>query len=178
MEDRRLSAEEVLKIPQELLPLMVLSDDLYGLFALTIRQHQQGCYNHFMWMHWPGFFASQGLFFEEVPAQKYLQGRHRLKFWHCPGWTPQERGTIIDAIAKDLAKPKLKTRYDWLQILGIAVGLRYLNLPGLRICSDYIEYLRLVDKGYDLKPHPSPPEVNCWLEEHEHYQVYGRFYVD
>lgn len=173
-----LTKEEILNLSDDLLPMMVLSDNLYSWLALKIRQHQKGYYNHFMWMHRTGFFASQDFFFKEIPATKYLKGKHRLKFWMNLKWTQADRELIKMAIQKDLEKPKLKTRYDWIQIIGILLGLRKLNIPGIRICSDYIDYLKLVDENYDLKKHPSPPEINRWLKGREGYQVYGRFLID
>ncbi|MFC1895602.1 hypothetical protein ACFL0Q_02920 [Thermodesulfobacteriota bacterium] len=78
-EQKWLTRQDVLDIPQRDLPMLVLSDNLRSVMSARIKEHESGCYNHMMWMRRPGFFASQDRLFREVPAEKYLD-RHRFKF--------------------------------------------------------------------------------------------------
>ena len=176
--ERVLFRDDLYLIPDKVFPLMVLSDNIFSFISLRIKQHQHGFYNHFMWMHRPGYCATQDKWFREVPIGKYLEGRHRLKLWYCPSWTAHQRATIIAAIKSDLAKPWYRTRYDVLQIVGIRVGLRWINMPGIDICSDDIAFIRPEEPEYDLKEHPSPPEINRWLQTKTKYKVYGRYFPD
>ena len=175
---RFLSAADILNIPDEHLPLLVLSDVQRSWLAAAIKDHQQGGYNHLMWMHRRGYVASQDLWFKERPVQDYLQA-HRLKFWWNPHWSKEQRNTILEAINRDLGRPWYQRSYDVAQILGIVVGMRgFVQIPGLRICSDYADYVGLVDPEFKKGKHLSPPDANRWLKKNREYQVYGRFDPD
>jgi len=173
--------EQILRFPEKHLPLIVLSDNVTSFFAWGIRAHQKGNYNHMMWMHRPGCLASQDWIFKEVPAWKYLQGEHRLKFWTNSKW-PQWKRIILKALIKsDLKKPAYKRLYDPVQIIGKLIHCDWLQIPGLDICSDKAKYLKKIDPMCDLK-HPSPTGVNLWLKEWDQrkrgYHVYGRYIPD
>ena len=127
-------------------------------------------------MHKPGYFASQGMFYTEVDAREYVQ-HHRLKFWHNPNWTPEERSTILDQIITWLSKPKMATRYDFIAIAGQLFGLGMIQNPLTRICSDYGSFLQEVDPNYKLV-HPAPDEVNEWLKDRIPYEIYGKYVRD
>lgn len=161
----------------EQMPFLVLSDNLHSLVSAEIKSHEQGCYNHLMWMITPGYFISQDFLFHRVDIEKYLQW-HRLKFWHNPNWSKVERFLIIGTIVKDLRLPWYKRLYDPLQIVGKKIGCDWLQIPGsCKICSDRADYLWLADQEYDLY-HPSPAEVNRWLTASEKYKVFMRYLPD
>lgn len=169
-----LTAADVLNIPAKALPLMVLSDNPKSWVSSIIKWRTGGEYNHFMWMHRPGFVASQNLFFGEQPIQQYLK-EHRLLFYHNPNWKQWEKVIIQSLLKTDLKAPKWQTRYDWMQIIGKALPwAEWINVPGTRICSDYACYLKHIDKSYDLY-HPAPAEVRRWLDASPLYEPYGRF---
>jgi len=172
-----LSRGDVLAIPEELCPMIVLSDNMRSLLSWGIKVHEAGSYNHIMVLLPGGRVATQDLTFREVPVADYLTGRHRLKFWHCPLWTIDQRRTILANVYRDLDQPWYKRVYDPLAIVGQLVRLDWIQTPGLDICSDKARYLALVDAGYNLR-HPDPEDVNRWLEKSGRYQVYGRYIPD
>ena len=171
-----LSREDVMNIPERLLPMVVLSDNLRSFFSMAIKAHETGCYNHLMWLIRPGVIASQNLTFQAQPVRDYFNG-FRMKFWHCPAWTAEQRNTIINTIETDLKKPWYKRIYDFPAILGQAIGIPSIQTPGIDICSDKAKYLEMVDLYYCLK-HPSPEQVNHYLMERREYEVYGRYMPD
>lgn len=177
-----LNREDVMNIPREKLPMIVLSDNLRSFFSFAIKAHEKGCYNHLMWLVHPQVIASQNKLFQAQSPREYLDA-FRLKFWWNPHWTMKERKKIIDAIDADLVKPWYKRMYDPLAIVGQATGIDSIQLPWLDICSDKGSYLSLVDLYYDLV-HPDPEQVNHWLMQQRtddckfKYEVYGRYMPD
>jgi hypothetical protein len=171
-----MTKDEVLSIPEKDLPLAVLSSSAANIFAFGIINIRKSIYNHFMWMHKPGFFASQDLFYSEVPAEKYLKFDNRLKFWYNPNWEIYEKEAIKHEIQRWLNKPKFSTRYDWMAILGQALNLVWIQNPITRICSDYGSILREsgVDPEYNLK-NPAPDQVDNWFSKNIKYNIYGRY---
>jgi hypothetical protein len=176
--ERTLSPDDIRGIPADLLPMMVFSDSMRSFFSWGIKAREKGCYNHFMWYVCPGFFASQDWVFHKVSIEEYLSGNHRLKFVYGPKWTKEERLLLKTKIRLDLEKPWYKNCYDPVQVFGKLIGLDVVQVPGLWICSDRGEYLRLTDKGYDLA-HPSPTGLNLWTKARPGtYSVYGRYAPD
>jgi hypothetical protein len=172
-----LEEETVLKIPEEALPLAVLSYTATSPFAFGIVNIRKSAWNHFMWMHRPGILASQDWYYREIPLQNYLGFDKRLKFWHNPNWTTVDRFDITNRIQYWLNQPKWKTRYDVLALMGQALNQVWIQNPLVRICSDYGSILResRVDINYNLK-HPAPDQVDAWFTEHsDKYAVYGRY---
>lgn len=172
-----LTREDVLKIPEKLMPMIVFSDNLRSFFSAAIKEHTEGSYNHVMWLIRPGVIASQNYLFQAQPVTDYFDS-FRLKFWHCPSWTKKQRAKIINAIDDELAQPWYKRLYDYLAILGQGIGIPSIQTPGIDICSDKAKYLKLVDLYYNLK-HPAPEDVNRYLTQRQsNYQVYGRYLPD
>jgi len=172
-----LSKFDILNIPDELCPMPVLSDNLRSFISTGIKVHESGCYNHFMWYVGHGYVASQGFLFKFEPVKDYFK-KNRLKFWHCPLWTIEQRKQILYAIKRDVAKPWYKRLYDPVAILGQLIHFDRLQIPGIDICSDKGAYLKLVDPRYDLT-HPDPENINAWLTAQKgRYQVYGRYVPD
>lgn len=168
--------EDVLLIPQEDLPLMVLSDNPQSFLSFGIKAHQNGYYNHFMWMTEVMKFASQNATYKQIPCQKYFKGR--LKMWHNPNWTDEEKRILTQACQKELDANWYSRTYDWVQIIGIAVGFRYLQLPWKKICSDRVDILHEINAAWELSKHLSPPELNRLFKDDDRYEVYGRFDPD
>jgi hypothetical protein len=172
-----LEEESVLKIPESALPMIVLSSTVSSPFAFGIINIRKSIYNHFMWMHKPGYFASQSWTYREVPIREYLGFDHRLKFWHNPNWTLDNREQIKKTIQHYLDLPKYRTLYDILAIAGQALNKVWIQNPLLRICSDYgsILFESGVDLRYMLK-NPAPDQVDKWLQAHsDEYKVFGRY---
>lgn len=171
-----MTEDEIKNIPLKHFPLAVLSSTATSPFAFGIINVRKSIWNHFMWMHRPGYFASQGFTYSEVPLKKYLGFDKRLKFWSNPNWTEFERKVLIDGINKYLARPAYTTIYDFVAIAGQALNLVWLQNPATRICSDYGSLLKEtnVDSRYDLK-YPAPDQVDDWFSNHSEYKVYGRY---
>jgi hypothetical protein len=176
MNDTWLTKKQILEIKEKHFPLLVLVFNYRSLISTGITMKTAGAYNHLMWAYRPGYFASQGWFFSEVKMEKYLQS-HRMKFWTNKSWTDRQKRILNIRIRAELTKPRWKTRYDVLAILGQAIGITGLQVPWTKICSDHADYLKLIDARYDLV-HPSPEDVNTWLKQHSDYEVFGRFVND
>ena len=171
-----MTEDEIRAIPENHFPLAALSSTASSAFAFGIINVRKSIWNHIMWMHRPGFFASQGFTYSEVPVEKYFGFDKRLKFWYNPDWSDSERKALTDEINKWLSKPKLSTVYDFLAIAGQALNLIWLQNPATRICSDYGSLLREsgVDTDYNLK-NPAPDQVDDWFNANSKYRVYGRY---
>lgn len=154
----------------------VLSGSMISLFAFGVRMVKDSKYSHFMWLHRPGYFASQQFWFREIPVDKYLKALNLLKFWYIEGISQQVRDILIYQINQDLKQPIWKTRYDWLAIVGHFLGIPFLQNPHTNICSERANYLKYIDRRYDLdKTCPAPNDINNWLKETRGYSVYGKF---
>ena len=173
-----LTKDEILNIPQEDLPLLVLSDNVRSFWSYAIKAHQRGSYNHLTWMASPGFLISQDWILHRVPVDKYLDGGHRLKFWTGKNWSAEGKAALCDHLNSQPDWPILKRLYDPIQILGIFIGLRWLQIPGFPICSDHADLIHMVDPAWQHRQHLSPPEVNRLLKQSANGRVYGRFTVD
>lgn len=172
-----IEADEVLRIPEKDLPLAVLSYSARSPFAFGIVNLRKSAWNHFMWMHRPGMLASQDWYYKEIPLEEYLGFDKRLKFWHNPNWSYDDKTDLILRIEYWLSRPKWQTRYDVLALLGQALNQVWIQNPLVRICSDYGSILREsgVDLSYNLK-NPAPDQVDAWFTEHsDKYAVYGRY---
>lgn len=175
---RFLTEKQLLQIPRRNLPLLVLSDNQRSWISTAIKRHEEGCYNHLMWMHEPGLLVSQGWTIKEEPIEKYLL-THRLKFWTCDDWSLQDRLTMRKYLLGLTRLPWYNRLYDPLQIVGKWTGLDWLQIPGnMRICSDHADLLGMVDLDWQSKRHLSPPEVNRELIKSGKYRVYGRYFLD
>jgi hypothetical protein len=119
-----------------------------------------------MWMIHPGKFLSQDLILHEVPAEKYLKGEHQLKFWSSSEWTKNDRRLLIEDLENELKKPWWNHRYDVLQLIGIKFHLRLLQIPWMRICSDWGDRLKIVDPSF-TGCHLTPGEINRWCDGRE-----------
>jgi hypothetical protein len=177
-EQTLLTIKQIEEIPQELLPMLVLSDGLRGFFSWAIKVHEEGAYNHLMWLYKPGLLASQNFTYQSQPVRDYAKG-YRLKLWYCKAWTKEQQQSIIKAIEEKLAKPWYRIIYDVPAIIGQAVELPWIQTPGIDICSDSGEYLEVGgDNNYKLF-HPDPEQVNRFMNKYpERYEVYGRYLPD
>ena len=170
------------------LPLIVLSDHSSGFIQWAIKWRTKANYNHVMSMIYPGLFTSQGNTFSEVPLDRYMTKNSRLKFWRIKDLTLEEESLIRGRILRRLALPWWKRGYDYLGILGQAVGLKFINNPWNVFCSeqvlkDWLEgiiSLRIVDGDNvtELSEHPSPKDLNEFFKNHPRMEVYGRWSSD
>jgi hypothetical protein len=176
MSERWFTKDEILNLDKQHFPLLTLSYNYRSFISVGITSKTRGAYNHLMWAYKPGIFATQDWWFRQMKMQKYLK-HHRLKLWTNKDWSKKQKDFLKIRIHAELIKPKWKTRYDLLAIFGHLIGSTGIQVPWTKICSDHAEYLRLVDRRYDLV-HPTPSDVNNWLKSHSNYQVFGRFVND
>lgn len=176
-------AEVLLGIPEELCPMVVLSENFQSfvsrriVFWSTLRQHEKHQYSHAMELYTTKTLATQGLFYREEPLADWAVDWIRLKFWHCLSWTPQDRKAVLRAIEADLVKPWYRRIYDlpgvggqWLEsITGVGACL---NVPGIHFCSPRTaSHIRPWTPG--LKKQPSPAQIDEYLENRPEWAVYG-----
>ena len=174
--DTLLTRKDILSIPDELCPMMVFSFGIGSPIATAIAMKEHGLYNHFMWLLSPGMLATQDVTFRMMPVENYME-KHALKFVYNKMWQTEDRAKLRKALDAGLAKPWYRRLYDPLAIVGQALNLEWLQVPGLDICSDKAKPLKLVDRNYDLK-HPSPTNINNWMKKQKGYAVYGRYRLD
>ena len=169
--------ENLWKIEQKDLPLLVVSDNMRSWVSARIKTHTHGSYNHLMWMVEPGKFITQNWTLQERSIQDYFDG-YRIKLWHNPNWTALQKVKITTMLAARLRKPWYRRVYDPLQIVGIRLGVRWLQIPGIRICSDHSDILREIEPDWNWKTGPSPEEINAYCETRPEYKVFGRYMED
>lgn len=180
----KLSATDILNIPESHLPLAVLSyhtgKGFWHWANKKITDYEGGKYAHFMWMHRPFHFATQDLLYKETHVREYLKN-HRLKFWTANIWQDDKRKKLFQAEIQRRLKTNLYSRlYDFLQIFGYVVGQEWIHLPFREICSDHFSpCARILDPYFDdrtirIEAHPSPPDIDMWcFLQRPAYKVYG-----
>lgn len=170
-----LSREDMLKIEG---PAIVLTDEYFSWVGCVIRtiqsrHHKTGYYNHCMILRKPGVVASQNWTLHWGKLSDYLKGRHRVKVWGWRNLDPAKRFLLERRIDEDVAEGG---RYDWLGILGVWFGMRWLNCPGRSYCSEHVAAtMRTVDFCMKLE-HPTSSELDAWLKtRHLSYVCLGVF---
>jgi hypothetical protein len=140
----------------------------------------------------PGRFASQGNFFAEDPLSRYMTKNSRLKFWKIKNLKKEEKDLIEKRINERLTRKRpfwrFLTDYDYLGILGQAIGIKRLNNPFRVYCSEQIledvlkDVIQLaIEKDgliIRLPQHPSPNDINEYFKYHPRMEVYGRWSAD
>ena len=179
-------------IPTRYLPLIVFTDCTSGFIEWAIKWRTKGNYNHVQWMHKKAMFASQGNTYSEVPYTRYAKPGGRLKFVEVVFENREQKKFILDSIAKKLKMPWYKRMYDWIGIFGQAVGMKWINTPGLEYCSEDVpdhlkklansnvkisDELRAVLLG--IPDHCSPHDFNEYQKQNrDYFRVYGRWDSD
>lgn len=158
-------------------PVVVFSDNSTGFFAFLIRWKTKGMYNHVMTMTDNDTIASQGLStFKLVTLEEYKIRGNRLKFVGIK-LSEDGKSAVLNSINRKLEKKKIKKRYDYLGIIGQALGLKWLNNPWTDICSeDVVYHLKpaipyedgLMKKALEsIHRHGSPADLNAKMKEHK-----------
>lgn len=124
------------EIKEDKFPFMVFSDHTSGLLEWIIKVRTTAQVNHAMWAHKPGYFASQGGTYSEVKMERYLKKGNRLYFVELKDFTLPQRQAILNSINEKLRLPWVKKRYDYLGLVGQAMGFKWINTPWLEYCSE------------------------------------------
>ena len=180
------------EIPQSAFPLIVFADHSYGWIESFIKMRTKGIYNHVMWAIAPDTLASQGGKYSKFPFSAYMKNGNRLKFVEIIGLNETEKQAILDSINEKLAKPWWNTRYDYIGIIGQAIGIKKVNNPWIDYCSEDV-VTHLVNKLFKIIPnehsfksiiknmptHGSPQDLNEYIKKYpENFKTYLRWESD
>lgn len=140
----------------------ILCNDAQGMLGWFIKWYTKGNYCHAMLMRKPGWVCTQNDTYKEVPLKNYLINSEGLKFWRINNLTPGEYLAINNAISDDLQKPWWHRMYNYLGLVGQALHIPGISMPGQDICSQRdAEYLRLIPRLAAVIPeHPSPADLD------------------
>lgn len=111
------------------------STDLIS-FLITFRT--QGEWNHSMISRTPGKFVSQGLQITESDMGTYMKNGSRLDFFTLKDINPQALKVMNDYINSRMKGPWWTQAYDFLGIVGAAIGQQWIHTPGLEYCSEFV----------------------------------------
>lgn len=158
-----------LKITKEDCPLIVLSAHSFDWISFLIKWWTNSNVSHAMWLIDNNLVASQDLFFDTKPLTEYMVEGGHLEFWR-PLFTEDNREKLFNIINADLHKPKIKTRYDWIGIIGQIIKWDDFNNPRTTFCSEKImEHLmkfnlfKLLKKEMNISEHPSPKKLKTFM---------------
>ena len=166
-----------LAIPESDLPLVMFTDDMLSYISLRIKGHSKGLYSHIGLVVHKDKFASQ-LFttFREVDIRDYMKRHYRIKFYKIIGTAKQKR-RIIRIVEQQLAKSVFARLYDYLGVIGVRIGMRWLQIPFLNYCSEFV--IKALKVLYKFKPRRTPAEMNKRMEIlPKKFKYYGHYIVD
>lgn len=161
------------------LPLIVLSTHSSGLIQWLIKWRTKSNYNHAMVMIHPGEFASQGNTFSSVNIERYMTKYSRLKFFRIKDIGFSARQEFIDEVKKDLKASWWKRSYDYLGILGQAIGIKKINNPWTQYCSERVrKLLNFIMNLIGLIKNPSPEDLNIYMKQDDRFEVVGYWWEE
>ena len=168
------------------LPKIILVDDRKSLFGKAIKWHTKEKYTHVMEMHKEMKVASQDLGgFKERSLEDYLQPHITLKFCSYQDESPiayKKREKWKESIQADLTPPpgffaKIKhfwqNRYDFLGIIGQLLGVRWINNPWKKYCSERVARRMRKVLMIFVKLHPRPSEIDDVINSDSRLKVDG-----
>jgi len=159
------------------LPLIVLSTHSSGFTQWLIRWRIKSNWHHIMMMITPGMFASQGNVFSSASIDRYTTKFGRLKFWRIKDLTEDQKKLLSKMIKKDLTESWWKRKYDYIGILGQALGIKKINNPWSMYCSERVaKYLKKFLDG--IPDHPNPGDLNEIFKNHPQMEVVGYWWAD
>jgi len=160
-------------------PVFVQSSDMRSFFGWGIRKRTKSNWNHSMISRLSGKVVSQSWTYKEIDIKEYMKPGQLLKFWVCKDITKEEANAIYIKIMMDLKRPWYKKMYDWLGILGQAIGIKKINIDGLNYCTeDVILHLKTIVPYVteelhkiliNIPAHPHPDELKEYFLKHPDY---------
>lgn len=176
-------------IPANDFPLIVFADHTYGWVEAFIKIRTKGEYNHVMVAIAPDTFATQGGTYSKQPFKAYMKDGNRLKFVRIIGLTKEGANKILASVEEKLAMPWYRKTYDWLGILGQAIGIKKINSPLAEYCSeDVAQHVKACADTFpnkyktilELMPaHGSPQDLNEYVKKYPSlFETYLRWDSD
>lgn len=145
------------------LPLVLCVDDRNSLFGWAIKWHEKGEYNHICVINRPGFVVSQDPGgFREKPLDVYLKPNLFLKFWQYDGLSPLMRARWLALIQKKIDH---KEGYDWLGIVGQAIGLPWVHNPWRQFCAEDVAEQCHEAFNFNIPGHLDPQGINDYFNK-------------
>ena len=140
----------------------ILCNDAQGMLGWFIKWYTKGNYCHAMLTRKPMWICTQNDLYKEIPIAGYLTNSEGLKFWRINNLTPGEFSLINDKITADIAAPWWRRMYNYLGLLGQALHIPGISMPGQDICSQRVaSYLRLLPRLQWIIPsNPSPADLD------------------
>ena len=160
---------------EEGFPYIVLASHSTNLISWAIRWRTKGSYNHGMWLFKKGTVASQDMTYAEKPIKKYMKKGFKLKIIKIKN---PKKEVIIERIERRLKLPWWKTLYDFMGILGQAIGIKKLNNPYKDYCIEsLIKDLLLIIKGIPIQS--SPEDINVLTsKDTDNFEYVGHYLAD
>lgn len=181
-------------IPQSLMPLIWFWNWNGNLISegIDFRTNIKGIapQSHAMLSINPGKFVAQNMSifngYKEVPMEDYMVKGGVLTCVTLVNNNPAFSAAFAKSVQKRLTAPWWQTQYDYLGIVGQAVGQPWIHTPGLRYCS--VDVIRHLVNACPNLPKPdqllinsinpeSNPEVfyEDTLEESKTFNQYGNW---
>lgn len=178
-------------IPESDMPFhFILSNQTTSLIAWAINWKTRSNFDHCMAQINPDKFISQDFGgYHELPMDRYLTKGGELKFIKITNATEQFNIAFRSAILNRLAQPWYKKIYDYGNILGRAIGLNWLRLPGTYDCSEVSLYMvkqctmylpkSTADFIMSLPNNASPDDIDQSVKNNPNeFTVYGQWQSD
>lgn len=162
---------------------IVFVDDKQGFFGWLIKSHEKGNWNHVCILYKPGYVASQDpLGYRSVPITAYLKPRYSLKFMCFRNIYCAKELEVFKSIVQKLNKPWWKRRYDYLGILGQAIGCRWIQTPWADYCSEDVrKRIIMIEPTLDkvIPKRPTPSELNDICNQYpDKFHYIGHWFMD
>ena len=149
-----LNANTINQIPTGSYPLLAFTYS-GGWLGNAITSATKCPWSHSMWLHRPGYFASQGWTFHEEPVHRYMDDGTRMVLYEFPHW-----GTDKQLGAKIIIDKQLKRHgfYDFLGIFGHMLKAPVINNPWRNYCTEAVweVFIALCEED---PWHPTPKDL-------------------
>lgn len=172
-------------IPQTDLPVIILAEKKNDFISFLIDFKTNSSYDHTMLSINQGKVFTQGFSgYHEIPIDGYLKEGGQLKFVKLLNGTEAFNNCFRSSVINRLNSPWYHKCYDFLGIIGQAIGCPWIHTPGLEYCSvdvirhlkDACCYLPLADRNVILAipPESSPKDLDMIIRANPQvFSIYG-----
>jgi len=155
-------------------PIITLVSHNNQIISWLIRVFSKGSYNHVCWLYKPRIVASQDASYKIRPLFDYMRVGYKLKFYKLINITCVQRILLLAMIQEKLKKGVVKSRYDFLGIIGQATGLRFINNPWTNYCSESVgDDIRKIFG--DIRRYPTPEDIDNYCGDHPNFEYLGHW---